>query len=516
MRVAVRGAAPPRLDSPVWSVKQDDEGYQIEFVWQAPLAITSELNKGLVLALGRISRPNLPANQTFALAFDRNSGELAWRTPISNPANLSFAGVTVDAARGTAIVCTDRWVRALKLDNGEVVWQRQLSSIIVNAMPVITTDLGRANRLFITDYNAYYPTARLYCINVDAFDAASNPYQPGAIVWSAQIGSSSGNSPAYLPLCLGGAGLVYVATPASSVSGYGAGKVMAFHAASEVASPAWETENVQPSGFYGGLAVAPPTSPGGRPRVYAASYAFSGDQFSSNLLSLDGVTGQVVWSVPSNRTSSTPVPLPDRRVLLSSGYLGYGSTPSLQLFREQTNESQTGAQLVWDTAYSTWNDANNNGALEPGEYFLVGSWNEQPVVLTADGRNLVAIGVPPEESAENSPSNGLYLLDIDRDPNDPEFYVACSSAGAAGGSAAVAGLSLASIGCDGLSLFGVTPGRLDVNWDKFTSVDDLYRWESGSGQRDIDRDGSVTPADRMLLIQSLRPTWPGLAQGVLP
>ncbi|MBI1190735.1 MAG: hypothetical protein GC200_08675 [Tepidisphaera sp.] len=517
MRVAVRGAAPPRLDTPMWSVDKDDDGYGITFIWQAPLAITSPDREGLILTLGRITRPNYPPGQTFAIAFRRDDGEVNWETPVPTPASGSYSGITVDPRHNTAIVCTSRWVRALRLSDGEQIWQVQLNNIIVNGMPVITTDLGNANRLFITDTEYInYSDSRLYCINVDAYDAVANPYQPGAIVWSTPIGYASGSTPGYLPACQGGVGLVYVATAPPAMNGVGPGSVLAFSAGSNAPALAWQTTNVQATGFYGGVAIAPPAAPGAHPRAYAASYNFSGDLLSSNLLSLDGVTGEVVWSTPSNRSSSTPIPLPDRRVLLSAGVQGYGSAHSVELFQETTNESHSVATLVWDTALSTWNDLNENEVIEPGEYFAIGNWTEQPVLLTANGRNLLAVGVPPDAGDFASPSNGLYLLDIDRNPTEPEFYVACSSATAAGGSAAVTGVSLASVGSDGLTLFGITPKRLDVNQDKSRGIDDLYAWESGSGNRDVDHDGVVSQNDRAQLIRFVRPTWPALRQGVLP
>ncbi|MFA6046081.1 MAG: hypothetical protein WC718_13945, partial [Phycisphaerales bacterium] len=220
-------------------------------------------------------------------------------------------------------------------------------------------------------------------------------------------------------------------------------------------------------------------------RVYAASYAFNGDQQqnSSNMLSLDGFTGDIVWSVPCNRSSTIPIPLPDRRVVLSTG-LQSGDVfnqPSVQMFVESTSESQPMATMAWDTSLATWVDLNGNGFIDPGEYFSVGGWNAQPVLITANGRNFVAIGVKAEGFGSNDPSNGLYLLDVDQYPTSPGFVYACSSATAAGGSVAVAGVSMASIGGDGLTMFGATPDDLDVNGNKARSIDDLYSWESGQG-----------------------------------
>ncbi|MFA6046082.1 MAG: hypothetical protein WC718_13950, partial [Phycisphaerales bacterium] len=259
MRVAVRGAAPPRLDTTAWSVDKDEEGNDITFYSQAPLAMTAPSRRNLVLALGRISRTNGPPNQPYLIAFSRNSGETEWEAPISAPVNESFSGVSVDPLHNTAIVCSGKTVAAFRLQDGEMVWQRQLTKMIANAMPAITTDLGKANRLFMTDYDGFSSGAKLYCLNTDPFDATLNPYQPGEIVWSTPVGSSAGNTPAYLPTCQGGAGLVYVATPGPGGINV-AGVVRAFSAIQDSPSLMWQTSNIQATGFFGGVAVAPPSA----------------------------------------------------------------------------------------------------------------------------------------------------------------------------------------------------------------------------------------------------------------
>lgn len=519
MREAVRGAAPPRLDITAWSVARDEDGNDIAFYSQAPLAITGSARASLVLALGQIMRLNDPTARSYLIAFSRDSGESVWEEDISTPVSESFSGVTVDPLHDTAIVCSGRKVAAFRLRDGEPMWQRQLTRSLVNAMPAITTDLGGANRLFITDFDGTGSAAKLYCLNTDAFDAVLNPYQPGEIVWSTPIGASSGNTPAYLPACQGGAGLVYVATPGPSGINI-AGVVRAFDATQNNASLIWQTSNIQATGFFGGVAVAPPAATGAPPRVYAASFAFNGDQQqnSSNMLRLDGLNGDIVWSVACNRSSTIPIPLPDGRVLLSTGLQSdlVLNQPSLQLFVESTSEAQPLATLAWDTSLATWEDLNGNGFIDPGEYLNVGGWTEQPVLITAGGRNLAAVGVLASGFSTNDPSAGLYLLDIDQHPTSPGFVVSQSSPTAAGGSVAVAGTSMASIGPDGLTMFGATPDDLDVNGDKAQSIDDLYSWESGSGHRDVNGDQTMNSADRAVLIRSLRPTWPMLGLGVLP
>jgi len=50
----------------------------------------------------------------------------------------------------------------------------------------------------------------------------------------------------------------------------------------------------------------------------------------------------------------------------------------------------------------------------------------------------------------------------------------------------------------------VTRSSEDVNRDGHVDIDDLYAWEQGSGQRDINRSGSADSADRTILINTLR------------
>jgi hypothetical protein len=373
--------------------------------------------------------------------------------------------------------------------------------------PVLTTDRGPADRVFITDFNGGGSSGRLYCINVDPFEAASNPYVPGEIVWSTVIGGTSGNTPAYAE------GVVYVSTNGRYVPPPGTnepGSIYAFPAdATSEPAPLWVYSNVVEQGFYGGVSVAPARAPGQNPMVFAATYAFTdtGVLSSSNLVKVDGRTGELVWSVPCNRTSSMPVPLPDGRIVLSSGVRGDAFRSALSVAMYQ--DLGAVGQLLWESAVATWNDSNVNGRIDEGEYTAIGGWTLQPLVTQFAGRTVAALGVLPENALAHPQE--LLMLDLDRSPGDPAFITERVSG--AGGTAALVGTSLYSIGEAGLIAFGPTVAQMDLNADSVFSIDDLYAWEIGEGWRDVDGNGAVEEADRDLLLVNLRRTVRSAVEG---
>src|SRR5262249_37171237 len=154
--------------------------------------------------------------------------------------------------------------------------------------------------------------------------------------WSVTIGASSGNTPAVWN------GRVFVTSAGDG--GFGPGQVWCFDARAITApTPLWVTLNPAGEPFFGGTCVHERQ---GGADLFCASYAFYGNSTSANLLKVDAATGAVRWSAPCNRTSSTPLVLPDGRVCLSGGIRGYGSVPTLQLFRDDA----TTATLLWDSA----------------------------------------------------------------------------------------------------------------------------------------------------------------------
>ncbi|MFZ2875639.1 MAG: PQQ-binding-like beta-propeller repeat protein [Phycisphaerales bacterium] len=485
----------PACGQPTWNRTRDETGATIRFANSVGVAVSGSGNGALVFALGRVSRPGGPSNEPRVFAFARDSGEPVWSRPISSPSLDSWSGPVLDTCNGTVIVCSGRMVAAFDQLSGEPRWQRLLTRVIVNASPVVTSDLGPGDRLFVTDFNGGGTSGRLYCINVDPFDAANNPFQPGEIVWSRVIGGTSGNSPAY------DAGVVYVATngrfftpPTPSEPG----SILAFSAgATSEPEPLWTFANVLDLGFYGGVCVNRDAS--GTPMVYAASYNFSltGPLASSNLVKVNGACGDLVWSAPCGRTSTIPVPLPGGRVLLSEGVRGeFGSAAALALYEDLGSS----AQPLWNTAVASWVDVNGNLAIDEGEYKPMGGWTMQPVVSQFGGVSRAVVGALPGSAGEQTEE--LLVVDLGKGPLDPEFLV--EDGHGPGNPAALAGTTLYSTGEHGLHAFGATTLELDLNGDGYLTVDDLYAWEQGLGGSDVNGDGVTDAEDRAWVASAVR------------
>jgi outer membrane protein assembly factor BamB len=488
----------PSLSSVTWARVADADGNPISFIGQAPLAVSDRT----VFAVGRVSPPGATTNQARLWAFSRDTGAVRWWAPLPlpppSPVLDSASGPALDQNNSTVIFPALQTVYAFDQDTGALRWQTHVTHNIVNASVLVVPDQYPRGRAFITDYDATGGTAKLYCINTDPFDSAANPFQPGDLVWTTPIGSSSGNSPAYLARRSGGLGLVYVATVSGDESE--AGTLLAFPAdAVSRPSPVFEAENAAANGFYGALCVTPPAGPGADPSILCASYNFYGGLNSANLVKFNARTGSVRWSAACNRTNSIPVPLPGGRIALSTGIDGYGSAPSVELFQDGGNS----AAMIWDSAVATWHDDNQNGSIDPGEYTPLGGWTQQPVACTFAGRSLLAVGLLPAGSNFSTPSNDLFVLDLDITPDVGLAFIAQHVTGVGGGPA-FAGVNLYSVGTSGLVCFGPTPASLDVSGDRRIGIDDLYAWEEGLGARDINGDGSVTATDRSLLMNALR------------
>lgn len=504
----IRGESPD-INLLRWTATADQNGNVITFSPQAGVVATETL----VYAVGKVSPSGQPANQFRVFAFRRTDGVCVWSSSIPTPALDSFSTPALDRANRAVIVASGSRVRAFHWSTGVMLWDRGLTRNIVNASPAVTTDLGSADRAFITDYDGFGISAKLYCINVDAFDAGSNPYQPGEIVWSAPIGASSGNSPAYLPREAGGLGLVYVAT--SGDFAFDPGRVLAFPVLSpggvgSTPAAVWTSINETGQGFFGGVSVSAATIGGGNadPSVYAASYEFTGGLSSANMIRLNARTGAQSWSVDCNRSASLPIALPNGRVLLSAGINGFGSLPNVQLFEDHTlTNTGSGATMLWDSVLNTWLDTGN-GQIDPGEFLPLGGWNQHPVVCLSPEGTRAFVGAISAGSDPAGYSVGLRAInpDVTPTPSLAGFVVAQAPAGggAGGGSPAIAGTSAYSIGGGGLAALGSLRLDFDVDGDGRVSINDLYSWERSQGARDTDRDGTVTARDRRRLIAAIR------------
>ena len=400
----------PPLNAPIWIAAGDAQNTYI------PIA-----QSGIVVDRKRVytiaTNPAEPG-ANFAIAYNQTTGSFLWATPIPPAILDSWSTPTIDIQHNQLIIATSQNLIALDAGTGEQNWSTDIGGIIVNASPTVTSDLGDSDRAFITNYSFGGGTpSKLTCINTDPFHPTNNPYQPGEIVWQTPLkGDSSGNTPAYA------SEMVFVATASSP--GSQAGQIHAFDAtATSAPSPSWTFTNTINAGFFSGVTIA-------RGHVFASSYAFSGLQYSANTVKLNKLTGQLVWSIPTNRTDAMPIVLSNGDVVVSGGVaVGafdflpfFGSLPSIQ-YIDDTGASAT---LLWDSALETLDDTNNNGVWDFGESFLsIGGWTHQPITLRFENTDLLLVGTFPETAPGVlfGHNTDLQLVDLSKHPTDPDFIV---------------------------------------------------------------------------------------------
>ena len=427
---------PASLSDVAWTATHDQLGRELEFT--GPVGVVAD--KQRVFTSARID------GAFHAIAIDRVTGDVLWTTPLDHPAGESWASPAIDLGNGTVLYPALDALVALERATGQIVWSAPAQSLLINASPVVTNDLGPADRAFIVNYGQLTPPGRLICVNVDPYDSALNPYQPGEIVWTRFLSQPTGGaSPAYRD------GVVYIAT--SGIFQLTSGTIEAYDATSTSApAPLWSvTAPGLPGeqGFYGGVALS-------QGFAYAATYEFFGDQLSARLVKVDTLSGQLVWSAPCNRTSSVPIILGDGRVALSTGLFpdgqtDFGSRPSVQLFRDHGSFGE----LLWDSAFDTWTDTNQNGALDTGEYLAIGGWSHLPALRVCPGQRLLYVGTVAQDSLatpEFQPYDEMRVIDLGKLPSDPGFVV--DSASGYGSTPAIVGDALFSVGPQGLTRVG--------------------------------------------------------------
>ena len=475
--VSVRAAVVPSLAAPAWVASVDRNHSAITFnTGTTPVTFGQH-----VFALG------VSAGVDHLYAINRATGAVDWQQPIPAPIFGSVSTPAVDVENGTILVAAGSSLQAFAAASGTPLWSFAVQREIVNSSPVVTSDLGPSDRAFILDYSGFGASATLYCLNVDQFDAAFNPYQPGALVWSLELETGViGTTPAYAD------GILYVPdsgtfTPAA------AGAIRAFPATTDTApAPLWVTPAPNGDAYYGGIAVIPGTSP----ILFAATYTFFGGQLNSSLVKIEATTGTVLWSVPAGRTNSIPVPLADGRIALSAGVDGFGSAPSIQLFQDLGST----ASLIWDSALVTWIDADNDQQLDPGEYRPLGGFLQQPAVAQQFTGPHLIVGAPGATF-----DTDLSVLDLNTTPDDPAFIVAHIAA--AGGPPALAGRTLYSIGAAGLYAFGSFTCPADLNADGLVDDTDFVLFAQAYDNfadpaADFNADGLTDDIDFVLFAQA--------------
>lgn len=481
-RTATRPTGAPDLDAVRWTLDQTAAGDPIRFVGPSSVAAT-------VLPEPRLFTVADIDAQTYAISIDADTGQIEWITPLPALIYDSLSSPTITGNQ--VLYATGSSLIALRMSDGSEAWRTNLAAPTVNVTPVVTRDRRRRNRAFVTSYGGFGAPSWLYCINLSPRNPRLNPYDPGDIVWSAPIGSAAGATPTYMD------GVVYVCSTGLDADGFG--QIRAYDAtATTTPAPLWTFTNPLREGFFGGLTIRESSA---GPHLYAATYAFYGQTDSANLVKLNARTGELIWSVPSNRTESIPVVLEDGRIVLASGIQGFGSVPMVQMFQDHG----TNAVELWNTATSTWTDANNNGSIDLGEFLLVGGWTTHPVLLsgrTPGTAPSLLVGSIPTQGDGLEPYTDLYELDLARSPGEPGFIAQHTTR--AGSSPAMLGAGVYSFGPEGLAAIGPPPPRPDINADGRVDIEDLYAWTQTQGDQDIDRNGIVDHADRAFLLFELR------------
>lgn len=444
------------IGGPDWTRATAPGGEPIIFVGQSSVVQSGD---DLVI-LGWVG------NEFSAVAVHAQNGVALWRTALPPQFVESWSSPAIDVANDTVIIASDDKVTALALADGDEVWQYTLNREVVNASPLVTSHLGNADRVFITDFAYSGQTGRLYCINVDPFNATTNPYDPGDLVWSVGVGTLSGASPA-----LAGENII-VATSSGRIRAYPA-------SAAAPPEPAWDTPNPGGLGLFSGASTR-----GGA--VFVASYNFYGGHTSANLLKLDAATGAVLWTVPCNRTASLPIPLADGRVLLSTGIDGFGTHTSLQLFADNGSS----ATMLWDTE------------VDGGP--TVGTWTHTPVVIESLSGVFALASAPAPSNDPYGPPTETLVLDLSQQPDDPGFVLqtldgvgisALGGAGRAWGMGAT-GLQKYQIPTDDCAADFNGDGTADF----FDVTEYLAAYAAGDPSADLTGDGSIDFFDLQLFL----------------
>lgn len=479
------GPTPADLNSPSWVVSTDETGRPISFNGQSGPVVSRDF----VYTLGTVERDSVITHRVFAT--DRRKGTVSWSGLIGAQHLGSFSSPAIDERNQTVIVASGDFVNAFDMRTGAPKWKSQLLLPVVNASPLVTTDMALRNRVFITDFDGGEGGGNLYCINVDPFVPGFNPYSPGDIVWIVPLTGTSGNSPAYFRQ------RVYVSTAGDF--GASRGEILAFDATARTApSPVWRFENTFADGFFSGITLR--EDKGGL-ALFAATYAFFGQQRSATLVKIDAADGTLLWSVPSNRTSATPIVLDDGRIILSTGLRGFGTVPTCHVFRDQG----ASAVMNWDSFTNTWVDSDNDGRPDPGEYLVAGGWSHQPSIqIRDDGTPILFVGALASNQTSNTPCSQLHAINLNRlnSPNESDWLLATYNG--AGSTPALADRNLYSFGAGGLVAFGPTPPQGDVNCDGAVDAEDIHAWGAFQGRRDVDYNGTVNQADLDLLNELVR------------
>ena len=453
-----------------WVADEDpqDPNFGILFETAAGVVVYDEM----VYGYARYYNESGEYTNSQIVAYDANSGQLEWATVIDQAIWDSWSTPCVDTKHDWVLVGSGNKVFAIDTQSGTIDWSTSLEKNIVNASVCAALDIPKA-RAFITDYDGFGSTGKLYCINLDP-NEPSNPYNPGEIVWSATLGSTSGSSPAYND------GVVYAGCISGTSTGYGT--LYAFDASAEPdAVKLWETSDPNFAGFSGGVTV---TDEG---FLYAANYNWADEiEDNSKLCKIDCNDGSILWTTDTERTNCMPVVVGDK-IYLSGGIDGWGSRPKVQAYQDFGDS----AVKLWQTDVS----------------MVLGGWTVQPVYANKK----LYVGAIDLGGNYFGTYTNLYILDVNLTPTDPGFIIDTFSG--CGNSPAVTYDSIYTIGYDEaaeydrLLKFNQSGFLADIKKDGFVDSHDLermndswlYTQPKGVNRSDLNLDGAVNLLDFGLL-----------------
>lgn len=461
MPIAIDG--PERMNNTLkWVADADpqDSNYYVSFEG----ATEPIVYNGRIYLYAGYFEPNAQSGQrdytnSQIIAYDVNSGQILWTAKIDPAAWGSWSTPAIDAKHNTVLIGSGSFdengndspgkVYAINAATGAIVWSTQLDEIVVNAS--ICTNKSNS-RAFITDCD-FGLSGKLYCINLDA---------NGQIIWSAQIGNTCGNTPAYKN------GAVYVSTAGDES---GRGNIFSFDAETDSIMQLWKFTNPDNDGFFGAVAV---TNEG---YLYTASCGFSGQQEdNSSLFKIDCNSGSLVWKTPAQATDCVPVVV-GNKIYLSGEYpVGICKIKAYQDFGSSVIK-------LWQTSADS----------------AVGGWDNQPVY--ANGKLYTGATSP------RSYYDKFCILNTSLTPDDPNFITAQYTEKACGSSRAVTYDCIYATGTDGLFKFQQPAILADI--DKSRNVDFrdlarlagvwLYNEPVGTERADLNLDGQIDFADFSLL-----------------
>ncbi|NQT18327.1 MAG: PQQ-binding-like beta-propeller repeat protein, partial [Planctomycetes bacterium] len=176
--VADSGVAPP-LVQPRWTALPD---------FELTAASTPVVFDGSVYVYGLA----YDWSASYVAAYSVADGSPVWQTPIDVGVQDSWSSPGIDPASRSVLIGSGQKIFALDADTGESNWTTDLGTVIFNSSVTIAD--GRA---FISNSTAIATSSsadqgKLFALNLGATNDA-----PGAILWSAPLGVTSGCTPAY-------------------------------------------------------------------------------------------------------------------------------------------------------------------------------------------------------------------------------------------------------------------------------------------------------------------------------